>query len=59
MLCLCSSESAALNMPANVQNSAAATGLEKVSFSCNKDDDLYRDIVSEGNQIRGLLQYSR
>ena len=28
-------ESAALNMPANLENSAAATGLEKVSFHSN------------------------
>ena len=27
--------SAALNMPANLENSAVATGLEKVSFHCN------------------------
>ena len=25
----------ALNMPANLENSAVATGLEKVSFRCN------------------------
>ena len=28
-------ESAALNMPANLENSAMATGLEKVSFHSN------------------------
>ena len=28
-------ESAALNMPANLENSAVATGLEKVSFHAN------------------------
>ena len=28
-------ESAALNMPANLENSAAATGLEKVTFHSN------------------------
>ena len=28
-------ESAAFNMPANLENSALATGLEKVSFHCN------------------------
>ena len=28
-------ESAALNMPANLENSAVATGLEKVSFHSN------------------------
>ena len=28
-------KSVALNMPANVENSAVATGLEKVSFHCN------------------------
>ena len=30
-----SCESAALNMPANLENSAVATGLEKVSFHSN------------------------
>ena len=29
------SESAALNMPANLENSAVATGLEKISFHSN------------------------
>ena len=28
-------KSAALNMPANLENPAVATGLEKVSFHCN------------------------
>ena len=28
-------ESAALNMPANLENSAMVTGLEKVNFHCN------------------------
>ena len=31
----CSCESAALNMPANLENSTSATGLEKVSFHSN------------------------
>ena len=31
-------ESAALNMPANLENSAVATGLEKVSFHSNPKD---------------------
>ena len=31
----CSCESAALNMPANLENSAVATGLEKVNFHSN------------------------
>ena len=30
-----SCESAALNMPANLENSVAATGLEKISFHSN------------------------
>ena len=33
--CSFSCESAALNMPANLENSAVATGLEKVSFHFN------------------------
>ena len=31
----CSCENASLNMPANLENSAVATGLEKVSFHSN------------------------
>ena len=31
-------ESAALNMPANLENSAVATGLEKVSFHSNPQE---------------------
>ena len=31
-------ESAALNMPANLENSAVATGLEKVSFHSNSKE---------------------
>ena len=31
----CCCESAALNMPANLENSAVATGMEKVSFHSN------------------------
>ena len=33
-------ESAALNMPANLENSAVATGLEKVSFHSNPKEKL-------------------
>ena len=32
-------ESAALNMPANLENSAVATGLEKVSFHPNPKEE--------------------
>ena len=35
-------ESAALNMPANLENSAVATGLEKVSFHSNPKDRQYQ-----------------
>ena len=38
-------ESAALNMPANLENSAVATGLEKVSFHSNAKE------VSEVNEV--------
>ena len=34
-------ESAALNMPANLENSAVATGLEKVSFHSNPKEREY------------------
>ena len=39
-------ESAALNMPANLENSAVATGLEKVSFHFN----------SKERQCQGMLK---
>ena len=39
-------ESAALNMPANLENSAVATGLEKVSFHSN----------SKERQCQGMLK---
>ena len=32
-------KSAALNMPANLENSAVATGLEKVSFHSNRKEE--------------------
>ena len=35
-------ESAALNMPANLENSAVATGLEKVSFHSNPKERQYQ-----------------
>ena len=40
----CCCESAALNMPANVGNSAVATGLEKVSFHSNPKERQYQRI---------------
>ena len=40
-------ESAALNMPANLENSAVATGLEKFSFT---------PITKKGN-VKGSLNY--
>ena len=43
-----SCESAALNMPANLQNSAVATGLEKVSFHSNPQE----------RQCQGMLELS-
>ena len=40
-------ESAALNMPANLENSTGATGLEKVSFHSNPKE----------SQCQGMLNY--
>ena len=39
------SESAALNMPANLENSAVATGLEKVSFHSNPKEMQYQRML--------------
>ena len=39
-------ESAALNMPANLENSAVATGLEKVSFHSNSNSIVSRSVQS-------------
>ena len=38
-------ESAALNMPANLENSAVATGLEKVSFHSNPKERQYERML--------------
>ena len=38
-------ESAALNMPANLENSAVATGLEKVSFHSNPKEWQYQRML--------------
>ena len=56
-------ESAALNMPAKLENSAVATGLEKVSFHCNpkkvnaKECSNYRTIalISYASKVMSLL----
>ena len=45
-------ESAALNMPANLGNSAVATGLEKVSFHSNPKE---RQCHPMGYTVRGIL----
>ena len=37
--------SAALNMPANLENSAVATGLEKVSFNSNPKERQYQRML--------------
>ena len=47
-------ENAALNMPANLENSAVATGLEKVSFHFNpKECSNFRTIalISHGSKV--------
>ena len=38
-------ESVALNMPANLENSAVATGLEKVSFHSNLKESQYQGML--------------
>ena len=38
-------ESAALNMPANLENSAVATGLEKVSFHSNPKERQFQRML--------------
>ena len=38
-------ESAALSMPANLENSAVATGLEKVSFHSNPKEEQCQEML--------------
>ena len=38
-------ESAALNMPTNLENSAVATGLEKISFHSNPKERQYQKML--------------
>ena len=50
----CCCESAALNLPANLENSAAATGLEKVNFHSNlKECSNYHTsaLISHANKV--------
>ena len=50
-------ESAALNMPANLENSAVATGLEKVSFHSNlKECSNYHTIALISHASRLMLK---
>ena len=54
-------ESAALNIPANLENSAVATGLEKVSFHCNpksnaKECSNYRTIALISHTSKVMLK---
>ena len=52
-----SCESAALNMPANLENSAVATGLEKVSFHSNaKEYSNYRMIALISHSTKVMLK---
>ena len=48
-------ESAALNMPANLENSAVATGLEKVSFHSNQSQ---RKAMPKNTQTTAQLHSS-
>ena len=51
--------SAALNMPANLENSAVATGLEKISFHSNpKERQCQRKAVSKNVQTTAQLHSS-
>ena len=57
-------ESAALSMPANLENSAVATGLEKVSFHSDPKEVKWsesRSVVSNSLQLHGLqsMEFSR
>ena len=50
-------ESAALNMPANLENSAVATGLEKVSFHSNpKECSNYHSIALISHTSKVMLK---
>ena len=44
-------KSAAFNMPANLENSAVATGLEKVSFHCNPKERQCQRMLTTQNCI--------
>ena len=58
-------ESAALNMPTNLENSAVATGLEKVSFHSNPKEiqcekfSNYRTIALSHMLLNGCLKFSK
>ena len=53
-------ESAALNMPAHLENSAVATGLEKVSFHSNsKECSTYHTIALISHASKVMLKFSK
>ena len=51
MLC----ESAALDMPANLENAAVATGLEKVSFHPNPKERQCQRMLIKGHHLMPFL----
>ena len=49
-------DDAALNMPANLENSAVATGLEKVSFHSNPKERQYQRMLKLPSEKSGKLE---
>ena len=53
----CSCENASLNMPANLENSAVATGLEKVSFHSSPKEGQCQRVFKLLNNCTHLTRY--
>ena len=49
-------ESAAVNLPANLENSAVATGLEKVTFYFNPKERQYQRIIKLAHNCTHLTR---
>ena len=52
-------KSAALNMPANLENSAVATGLKKVSFHSNPKEGQCQRMFKQSLQLRSFHTLAR
>ena len=52
-------ESAALNMPADLEDSALATGLEKVSFHSNPKEGQYQRMFKKEKKLKTEYRKAR